>query len=280
MKLLDGRAMAADVGRGIVDEVERLAELGVTPTLAAVLPGADPAELASTRPLERAASQVGVVLRPHELPGRADGLAATLARLADDPAVHGVLVRGPLPEGMSSADVGTLIPPAKDVDGMSPASLGRLAANSPAFAPAAAAAVVEILIRGEIPLAGARACVIGRSPRVGQPVALLLLAEDATVTVCHSRTKDLTTVAHEADVLVAAVGRPRMVGAGFVRAGATVIDVGANVTDDGLVGDVDADAVSATAGALTPVPGGVGPVATMMLLRHTVAAARAAAQAG
>nr|MDT0666511.1 bifunctional 5,10-methylene-tetrahydrofolate dehydrogenase/5,10-methylene-tetrahydrofolate cyclohydrolase [Micromonospora sp. DSM 115978] len=152
---------------------------------------------------------------------------------------------------------------------------GRLALGLPSFAPATAAAVVDILHRGDVTLAGAKVCVIGRSSVVGKPAALLLVAEDATVTLCHSRTRNLVQVAHEADVLVVAVGRPRMVGAGYVRPGATVIDVGTNVTDTGLVGDVDLDAVADVAGAVTPVPGGVGPVTTMLLLRHTTQAAAA-----
>jgi len=177
---------------------------------------------------------------------------------------------------MTADEVGAHIPPGKDVDGMNPVSLGRLALGLPAFAPATAAAVVEVLRRGEIPMSGARACVIGRSPVVGKPAALLLLAENATVTICHTRTRDLATVAHEADIIVAAAGRPGLVRAGFVRPGATVVDVGTNVTDHGLVGDVDVDAIAGLAGAVTPVPGGVGPVTTMLLLRNTVQAAHRA----
>ncbi|OHV27781.1 bifunctional 5,10-methylene-tetrahydrofolate dehydrogenase/5,10-methylene-tetrahydrofolate cyclohydrolase [Parafrankia soli] len=273
MRLLDGRSMAADIGRSVVDDVERLAATGVTPTLAVVLPTADEAARSYVRVIERGAAKVGVGCAVHELTGDPDELTATVDRLAADPAVHGMIVQTPLPDGLTAADVGARIPVGKDVDGMNPLSLGRLALGLPAFAPATAAAVLEILNRAAVPLAGARACVIGRSSVVGKPAALLLLAEDATVTVCHSRTKDLATVAHDADIVVAAVGRPKMVGAGHVRPGAVVIDVGTNWTDVGLVGDVDADAVAPVAGALTPVPGGVGPVTTMLLLRNTVRAA-------
>ncbi|ADP80993.1 bifunctional 5,10-methylenetetrahydrofolate dehydrogenase/5,10-methenyltetrahydrofolate cyclohydrolase [Pseudofrankia inefficax] len=276
MRLLDGRAMAAEIGRHVVDEVALLAEAGVTPTLAVVLPGDDRAALSFARVIEQTAGRVGVACQRHQLSGKPDELTETLGRLAADPAVHGILAQTPLPAGMTADEVGARIPASKDVDGMNPTSLGRLALGLPAFAPATAAAVVEILRRGDVPMAGARACVIGRSPVVGKPAALLLLAEDATVTVCHSRTRDLATVAHEADIVVAAVGRPKLVGAGFVRPGATVIDVGTNVTDEGLVGDVDADAIAGVAGALTPVPGGVGPVTTMLLLRNTVQAAHRA----
>ena len=276
MRLLDGRSMAADIGRSVVSEVERLAGAGITPTLAVVLPTTDGAARSYVGVIERGAAKVGVRCVVHELSGDAAELTDTVDRLAADPAVHGLMVQTPLPGGLSAADVGSRIPPAKDVDGMNPLSLGRLALGLPSFAPATAAAVLEILRRAEVPMDGARACVIGRSSVVGKPAALLLLAENATVTVCHSHTRDLVTVAHEADILVAAVGRPKMIGAGYVRAGATVIDVGTNVTDDGLVGDVDMDAVAPVAGAITPVPGGVGPVTTMLLLRHTVEAAASA----
>jgi methylenetetrahydrofolate dehydrogenase (NADP+)/methenyltetrahydrofolate cyclohydrolase len=295
MRLLDGRAIAAEIGRGVVDEVERLRERGVQPRLAVVVPTADPAARSYVRMIERTAGRVGVTCDVRDLVaesgaetgaetgaesgGEGGGaveaavLTAALDRLAADPTVHGIMVQTPLPTGLSAADAGEHIPVGKDVDGMNPTSLGRLALGLPCFAPATAAAVLEILRRADVKLAGQRAVVLGRSAVVGKPAALLLLAEHATVTICHSRTTDLAAVTHEADIVVAAVGRARMVTAGFVRPGAVVIDVGTNVTDDGLVGDVDADAVAATAGALTPVPGGVGPVTTMLLLRHTVAAA-------
>ncbi|MEX5633746.1 bifunctional 5,10-methylenetetrahydrofolate dehydrogenase/5,10-methenyltetrahydrofolate cyclohydrolase [Parafrankia sp. FMc2] len=273
MRLLDGRSMAADIGRAVVDEVERLAATGVTPTLAVVLPTVDEAARSYVRVIERSAAKVGVACAVHELTGDPAQLMDTVDQLAGDPSVHGMIVQTPLPGALTAAEVGARIPVGKDVDGMNPLSLGQLALGLPAFAPATAAAVLEILTRAEVPLAGARACVIGRSSVVGKPAALLLLAENATVTVCHSRTKDLAAVAHEADIVVAAVGRPKMVGSGYVRPGAVVIDVGTNWTDAGLVGDVDADAVASVAGALTPVPGGVGPVTTMLLLRNTVRAA-------
>ncbi|CUU56371.1 methylenetetrahydrofolate dehydrogenase (NADP+) / methenyltetrahydrofolate cyclohydrolase [Parafrankia irregularis] len=275
MRLLDGRSMAADIGRTVVDDVERLVATGITPTLAVVLPTVDEAARSYVRVIERGAAKLGVGCMVHELSGDPDELIATVDELATDSSVHGMIVQTPLPGDLTAADVGARIPVGKDVDGMNPLSLGRLALGLPAFAPATAAAVLEILTRAEVPLDGARVCVIGRSSVVGKPAALLLLAENATVTVCHSRTKDLTTVVHEADVVVAAVGRPKMVGSGHVRPGAVVIDVGTNWTDAGLVGDVDADAVAPVAGALTPVPGGVGPVTTMLLLRNTVRAAGA-----
>jgi methylenetetrahydrofolate dehydrogenase (NADP+)/methenyltetrahydrofolate cyclohydrolase len=265
--------MAADIGRGVVDEVDRLGQQSVVPTLAVVVPTSDPAALSYVRVIERTAGKVGVRCVVHELTGAAAELTETLDALAADPEVHGVMVQTPLPAGLRAPEVGMRIPTGKDVDGMNPLSLGRLALGLPSFAPATAAAVVEILNRGGVPLSGARVCMIGRSPVVGKPASLLLLAEDATVTTCHSRTADLPAVAHEADIVVAAIGRPKMIGPGYIRPGAVVIDVGTNVTETGLVGDVDQDAVADVAGAITPVPGGVGPVTTMLLLRNTVEAA-------
>jgi methylenetetrahydrofolate dehydrogenase (NADP+)/methenyltetrahydrofolate cyclohydrolase len=271
MKLLDGRSMAAEIGRTVVDDVERLRSTGTQPTLAVVVPTDDGAARSYVRVIERNAAKVGIRCDVHEPPGGT--LAALIDRLAVDPSVHGIVVQTPLPAGVSAAEVGVRIPVGKDVDGMNPESLGRLALGGPSFAPATAAAVVEILRRADVKLSGARAVVLGRSPVVGKPAALLLLAENATVTICHSRTVDLPGVARTADILVAAVGHAGLVGAGYVKPGAVVIDVGTNVTATGLVGDVDAAAVEHVAGALTPVPGGVGPVTTMLLLRQTVQAA-------
>ena len=211
------------------------------------------------------------------LPSAAE-IGDRLAELARDPAVHGVICQTPLPPGAELAQVGAAIPVSQDVNGANPASLGGLAAGLPGvFAPATAAAVLQILRHERIPLSGRRAVVVGRSTVVGKPVALLLLAEHATVTVAHSRTVDLPAVCREADVLVVAAGRPKLIGADHVRPGAVVIDVGTTPiggTDGGgLAGDVDATAVTGIASALTPVPGGVGPVTTAVLMQHTLAAA-------
>ena len=202
-------------------------------------------------------------------------MTSLLTRLSGDPAVHGVICQAPLPPGLTAAAAGACIAVAKDVDGANPASLGQLAAGlGGAFAPATAAAVIEILRAEGVPLEGRRAVVVGRSTVVGKPVALLLLAENATVTVCHSRTAGLAAVCREADVLVAAAGRPGLIGAAHVAPGAVVIDVGITATPGGVMaGDVDEAAVTPAAAALTPVPGGVGPVTTAQLLRQTAAAA-------
>lgn len=280
MSLIDGRAIAAAIGQ---DVTARAAALRTTasadvPTLVVVVPTSDEAARWYVRSIGRAADRTGVSCRVLHLsePSETE-LRTTLRDLSADDTVHGVICQTPLPGGLSLSEVGGDIDPAKDVDGASPVSLGRLAAGLPAYAPATAAAVLEILRREPTPLTGARAVVVGRSTVVGKPVALLLLAENATVTVCHSRTIGLAEICSGADVLVAAVGRAGFIGADFVKPGAVVIDVGTNPTPGGgLAGDVDAGAVADKAARLTPVPGGVGPVTTMLLLRHVVTAAEAA----
>jgi methylenetetrahydrofolate dehydrogenase (NADP+)/methenyltetrahydrofolate cyclohydrolase len=276
--VLDGRAMAAELREGLKNDVAELRARGVAVVLAVVALGDDPAARSYVRGLERACANAGVVCNVHRMEEDATEveLAMLLDRLGADPDVHGVIVQTPLPAGIDAARAGARVPVGKDVDGLNPTSAGRLLAGLPSYPTATAAAVLEILHRAGTPLRGARAVVVGRSAVVGKPVALLLLREDATVTVCHSRTVDLPAVAREADVLVVAIGRARMVGAGWVKPGATVIDVGINATEDGLVGDVDYDAVSQVAGAITPVPGGVGPLTNIMLLRNTLDAARQA----
>lgn len=274
-RVIDGRAVAASVDADTRDDLAKLSGRGIETTLAVVVPTADEGTAWYVRSIERAAARLGVRTLVEKRPdaSRAE-ISGRLAALSSDPAVHGVICQTPLPPGVALAEVAMHVAPAKDVDGANPMSLGELAAGMPgAFAPATAAAVVEILRREGVPLAGRRAVVVGRSTVVGKPLALLLLAENATVTVCHSRTTDLAAVCREADVLVAAVGRPGTVGVDHVAPGAVVVDVGTNPTPDGgLVGDVD-PAVERVAGALTPVPGGVGPVTTAVLLRHTARAA-------
>jgi methylenetetrahydrofolate dehydrogenase (NADP+)/methenyltetrahydrofolate cyclohydrolase len=272
VKSIDGRAIAATLRAETESAAAGLRDAGTAPTLAIVVPTQDEATLWYVRSLTKAAQRAGVECRVDELsePTGAD-VCRRLAELSDDPAVHGVMCQTPLPE------VGAYIAPDKDVDGANPASLGKLVAGLPVFGPATATAVMEILRRSGAPLRGARAVVVGRSIVVGKPAALLLTAAHATVTVCHSRTADLAAECARADVLVVAAGRPKMVGAGHVKPGAVVVDVGTNPTPDGgLVGDVDADALAGIDGSLTPVPGGVGPVTTAVLLRNTVHAAAAA----
>ncbi|HEX2144748.1 MAG TPA: bifunctional 5,10-methylenetetrahydrofolate dehydrogenase/5,10-methenyltetrahydrofolate cyclohydrolase [Glycomyces sp.] len=272
---IDGRAVAKALRAEVAAEAARLRGEGIVPTLAVVVPTDDEGTAWYVRSIKKAAEKEGVDCRIEHLkePGR-DEITVKLQELSADATVHGIICQTPLPKGVALAQVGGYISPYKDIDGANPESLGRLAAGLRTWAPATSAAVLELLKREDLTLEGARAVVVGRSTVVGKPAALLLLNESATVTVCHSRTKDLAAVCREADVLVAAVGRAGMIGADFVKPGATVIDVGTNPTEDGgLVGDVDYEAVSGVARRLTPVPGGVGPVTTALLLRHTVEAA-------
>jgi methylenetetrahydrofolate dehydrogenase (NADP+)/methenyltetrahydrofolate cyclohydrolase len=274
--LIDGRAISKSILDTVTTDVAALRERGVTPTLAIVVPTDDEATAWYVRSIARTAAKAAIDVRQIDLHDTtAEELAAQLDALSADPAVHGIICQTPLPKGVTLDQVGQHIAVAKDVDGANPESLGRLASGLPAFAPATAQAVVEILQREEVPLTGAHVVVVGRSNVVGKPAALLLLAENATVTICHSRTRDLAARTREGDVLVAAVGRAQMLGADHVKPGATVIDVGTNPTEDGgLVGDVDTAAVEPVASAITPVPGGVGPVTTALLLRNVVTAAR------
>jgi methylenetetrahydrofolate dehydrogenase (NADP+) / methenyltetrahydrofolate cyclohydrolase len=204
-----------------------------------------------------------------------DELLATVDRLNDDDRVDGILVQAPLPAGLDFKEVLDQIDPAKDVDGFHPLSVGRLVANQPGLRPCTPAGVMELLRRYDIPVSGAEAVVVGRSDIVGKPVAFLLLHQNATVTIAHSRTRDLPGVVRRADIVVAAVGRPEMITGDMIKPGATVIDVGINRTDSGLVGDVEFESAVAVAGAITPVPGGVGPMTIAMLLSNTLEAARA-----
>jgi methylenetetrahydrofolate dehydrogenase (NADP+)/methenyltetrahydrofolate cyclohydrolase len=271
---LDGRDLAASLRAQAAEAVTAAAAGGTTVRLAIVIATPDESAAWYVRSLTGAAARVGIECDIADLgadaaPGR---IATELARLSADATVHGIILQTPVPLGATAAELAETIEPAKDVDGANPVSLGRLTAGLPAFAPATAAAVIRLLdFHGE-ELSGRRAVVVGRSPVVGKPLAQLLLARDATVTIAHSRTGDLAAVTSEADVLVVAAGRPGLITAAHVRPGAVVVDVGTNASDGGLVGDVGAD-VEACAAALSPVPGGVGPVTTAELLLATTVAA-------
>jgi methylenetetrahydrofolate dehydrogenase (NADP+) / methenyltetrahydrofolate cyclohydrolase len=269
---MDGKALAERVRAEVADEV---ATLSRPVGLATVLVGDDPASAVYVRNKQKACREVGIEPFDHTPSAdiSQDELLSLVDRLNADEAVTGILVQLPLPEHIDDDRVIRSIKPSKDVDGFHPFSAGHLLQGSPTFVAATPAGIMEILREYEVELQGARAVVIGRSNIVGKPMALLLLAEHATVTICHSRTQDLPAVVSEADVIVAAVGRPSTVTADMVREGATVVDVGINRTDEGLVGDVAAD-VREVAGLLTPVPGGVGPMTIASLLRNTVRAAR------
>ncbi|MEJ3656269.1 bifunctional 5,10-methylenetetrahydrofolate dehydrogenase/5,10-methenyltetrahydrofolate cyclohydrolase [Actinomycetes bacterium KLBMP 9759] len=273
---LSGRAAAAALRAEVAERAAALAATGAVPHLAVVAATDDGGSRWYVRSIAKAAATVGVDCAVHDLgfDATAETIGARLAELGADPAVHGIILQTPLPAGLDAAELAGRIPPAKDVDGANPESLGRLAAGLPAFAPATAEAVLRLLDHHGVELEGREVVVVGRSTVVGKPVALLALARNATVAVCHSRTRDLAAVTRRAEVLVAAVGRPRMITAEHVAPGAVVVDVGTTPTDGGgLVGDVDVTTVAGVAAGLTPVPGGVGAVTTALLLAHTLDAA-------
>jgi len=279
-QLLEGKKTAGAIRAEAAETVQLLRAAGTVPSLALVLATADESAAWYTRSIVRAGEKIGIDVRVERLADDASAVdvRSALVRLSADDTVHGIILQTPLPLGVEVIDVAGAIAPEKDVDGTNPVSLGRLTAGLPAFAPATAAAVLRVLDDHGIELSGRRAVVVGRSLVVGKPVAMLLLERDATVTICHSRTRDLAARTSEADVLVAAVGRPRMLGAEHIGPGAVIIDVGTTPDAEGnLVGDVDTDAVLGKAGAVTPVPGGVGPVTTALLLHNTVTAAERAA---
>jgi methylenetetrahydrofolate dehydrogenase (NADP+) / methenyltetrahydrofolate cyclohydrolase len=277
--IIDGKAVAAGIRQQVAEEVAQfVAERGSPPGLATVLVGEDPASQIYVAGKHRASEEVGIASVGRELPSDTsqEELLAVVGELNADPAVHGIIVQLPLPAHLDGARATSAVDPAKDVDGLTPTNAGLLVQGRDGLRPATPSGVMELLRTYDTPLEGAHAVVVGRSDLVGKPVAFLLLAENATVTICHSRTRDLAEVCRSADVLVAAVGRPRLVTGEMVREGATVVDVGMNRTDEGLVGDVDFEAAAAKARAITPVPGGVGPMTIAMLLRNTLQAARAA----
>jgi methylenetetrahydrofolate dehydrogenase (NADP+)/methenyltetrahydrofolate cyclohydrolase len=275
--IIDGKAIAKLVRDEVRDEVAAWVEGGGRhPGLATVLVGDDPASAVYVANKQRACAEAGIEGFNHELSGDVpeQQVVDLLGELAADPAVSGILLQLPTPDHIDGARLTTLIPAAKDVDGLTPVSAGLLTKGLPGLRPCTPAGVIELLRRHDVELQGAEAVVVGRSDLVGKPVSALLLAENATVTVCHSRTRDLAEVCRRADVLIAAVGRPRMVQGDWIKPGAAVIDVGINRTDDGLVGDVDFTPAAEVAGLITPVPGGVGPMTIAMLMRNTLTAAR------
>lgn len=272
-RLIDGKAIAATLRAEVAAKV---AAAGFTPCLAVILVGDDPASQVYVRTKDRAAREAGIESRTIRL--RADTeqahLLGTIEALNEDHAIDGILVQLPLPRGINPQAVIEAIDPAKDVDGFHPTNVGYLADGRPALTPCTPLGVMKLLRATRIEIAGACAVVLGRSAIVGRPMARLLLAADATVTVAHSRTRDLPGECRRADILVAAVGRPEMVQGDWVKPGATVIDVGINRLPNGrLVGDVAFDACAAVAGAITPVPGGVGPMTVACLLENTLSAA-------
>ncbi|UOD81719.1 bifunctional 5,10-methylenetetrahydrofolate dehydrogenase/5,10-methenyltetrahydrofolate cyclohydrolase [Paenarthrobacter ureafaciens] len=276
-EVLSGKGLAGLIRQRAQEEAHALDNQGVRPTVAVVVATDDESTHWYVRSIERAAERAGIDCRIVDLGHDATEqvLAAVLRDLSAEASVHGIILQTPLPSGVRADSLVGLIAPEKDIDGANPLSLGRLAVGQPAFAPATARAVVELLDHFEVPTAGRNVVVVGRSAVVGKPLSLLLLAKDATVTVCHSRSGALEPFTRPADVVVVAAGRTGLLTGSHVTEKTVVVDVGTNVLPDGsLVGDVDEASVSGVAAALTPVPGGVGSVTTALLLLHTTEAAR------
>jgi methylenetetrahydrofolate dehydrogenase (NADP+)/methenyltetrahydrofolate cyclohydrolase len=272
-RLIDGKSVAAALRAEVAAKV---AAAGFTPGLAVVLVGDDPASSVYVRTKDRAAREAGIEARTIRMPGDTSQaeLLATIEALNADPAIDGILVQLPLPRGIDQQVVIEAIDPDKDVDGFHPLNVGYLYDGRPALVPCTPLGIMKLLRSADVTVSGARAVVLGRSAIVGRPMASLLLAADATVTIAHSRTRNLTAECRRADILIAAVGKPEMVTGDWITPGATVIDVGINRLSDGrLVGDVEFQTAAVVAGAITPVPGGVGPMTVACLLENTLTAA-------
>jgi len=284
--ILDGRAAARAVRVELTRRVAELEAGGTRPGLRVLLVGSDPASCVYVTSKVKASAGIGINAGVERLPETASlaDVTGVVESWNRDPTVHGFIVQLPLPRGIDSYQVLKLVSPGKDVDGLSPASLGALAAGRPGFMPATPSGIIELLLRNGITTSGKRVVIVGRGELVGKPLASMLLLRgergDATVTVCHSRTPDLGAVCRTAEILVVAVGRPRLVTGEMVSAGVVVVDAGTNSIDGRLVGDVDFETVAAKASAITPVPGGVGPMTVAMLLANTVRAAEQAAGKG
>jgi methylenetetrahydrofolate dehydrogenase (NADP+)/methenyltetrahydrofolate cyclohydrolase len=278
-RVIDGKAMATEIRSEVAGRVRALAGRGVTPGLAAVLVGDDEPSRIYVAAKEKACAEVGIRSERHDVPGGVsqEELLALIARLNANPEVHGILIQLPLPDQVSVLAVHEAIAQSKDVDGLTPASVGRLVRQEATFLPATPYGIVEMIVRTGIPIEGQEVVVVGRGPLVGMPLSIMLGQKsprgNATVTLCHTRTRDLADHTRRADILVAAAGRPGTITADMVKPGAVVVDVAVNRTDDGLIGDVAFDEVAEVAGWITPVPGGIGPLTVAMLLVNTVTAA-------
>jgi len=275
--IIDGKAIAAKMRSRIAEGVQELKTKGITPGLAVVLVGDDPASRVYVSMKEKACHEAGIFSAEYKLPAETSeaDLLALVGQLNQDPRIHGILVQLPLPDHIDTDKVLEAISPLKDADGFHPYNVGRLSIGKPLFQPCTPYGVMVMLEETGVDLNGKDVVVIGRSNIVGKPVAMMCMAQNATVTVCHSRTRDLADVVRRADVVIAAVGRPQMIKGDWIKPGAVVIDVGINRLDTGkLVGDVDFASASEQAAAITPVPGGVGPMTITMLLFNTLEAAR------
>ncbi len=274
--IIDGKAIAKKIREDLSSKVAELTKQGKQPGLAVVIVGDNPASRVYVNMKKKACSELGIFSQEHALPGTIsqEDLLGLVQDLNHDPKIHGILVQLPLPGHLNEQAVIETIDPFKDVDGFHPINVGKLLIGLPGFLPCTPAGVMELIKSTGIPISGKECVVVGRSNIVGKPQAILLLREHGTVTICHSRTKDLAAVCRRADFLVAAVGQPEMITGDMVKPGAVVIDVGMNRKSDGkLVGDVHFESVAAVAGWITPVPGGVGPMTIAMLMQNTVLSA-------
>ncbi|MDI6799753.1 MAG: bifunctional methylenetetrahydrofolate dehydrogenase/methenyltetrahydrofolate cyclohydrolase FolD [Actinomycetota bacterium] len=280
-KIIDGKAIAAEIRAEMKEEAARLKGEGVVPGLAVVIVGEDPASKVYVGQKEKGCEEIGIYSEKHALPADASEkeLLALVDKLNRDDKINGILVQLPLPGSIDEKRVLYAIDVAKDVDGFHPENIGKLVIGEETFLPCTPHGIMVLIERSGIDIKGKRAVVIGRSNIVGKPISLMLLAKDATVTICHSKTSDLAVHTREADILVVAIGRPEAVGGDMIKEGAVVIDVGVNRLDSGkLVGDVEFDSAAKVAGNITPVPGGVGPMTITMLLKNTIEAAKMAAK--
>lgn len=275
--IIDGKTIALRIREGVKAEVEALKkERGITPGLSVVLVGENPASMVYVKNKGRACEEAGIRSFEHRLPEETTQreLLGLISELNNDPKVHGILVQLPLPPHLNQHEVLEAVSPDKDVDGFHPINVGRLATGRPAFEPCTPKGIMRLLDSTGIPLKGKEAVVVGRSNIVGKPTAFMLLKRDATVTVCHSKTRGISEKIRLADIVVAAIGRPEFIKGDWIKPGAIVIDVGVNRTEAGLKGDVEFEAASLRASFITPVPGGVGPMTIAMLLTNTVEAAK------
>ncbi|MCL1875704.1 MAG: bifunctional methylenetetrahydrofolate dehydrogenase/methenyltetrahydrofolate cyclohydrolase FolD [Synergistaceae bacterium] len=273
--ILDGRKISAEIRSSIKEEVLKLKARGINPTLAVVLVGENPASKVYVRQKEKGCGETGITSRKYELPAETthEELLSLVKKLNEDKEVHGILVQFPLPAHLNETEVLAVMNPEKDVDGFHALNVGKLVSGLPCFEPCTPKGVITLIESTGIPIEGKSAVVTGRSNIVGKPVASMLLARNATVTIAHSKTRNLQKVVAQADIVVAAIGKPRFITADMIKEGAIVIDVGINRLPEGIVGDVDFKEAARKASWITPVPGGVGPMTIAMLLQNTLLAA-------
>ncbi len=276
-KLIDGKKVAASIREEVASEVSRLREYGIAPRLAVILAGEDPASVLYSRSMEKACLSVGVDFELFNLPGASSGdeVVDLIQRLNDDDSIHGIMIMLPLPRGMNKQKVLEAVSPLKDVDGVHPINRGYILSNSEGLFPTTPQSCIEIILRNGIEISGKHAVLVGRGESVGKPLVYMMLNQNATVTVCHTRTRDLTRHTRQADILIAAVGKAGMITADMIKPGAVVVDAGINeVQGGGICGDVDFERVREVAGAISPVPGGVGSLTTMLIQKNLLKAIR------